>query len=620
MTDNNGNEREPECTCDLMNWPCEIHDTSGPPDVVRGPEWKPSLALQVGNLKLHRWLKALAEGKCLACPDESSGNVGCLTCPGNRQDCECYEHQSEGPTDEQLLELINMRDTQDRINAMLKTQAELKRRFPEGKMLIDDPGPKTPFIKMNGKTYTVDGVINDATGELTAHEGGMVPVVKFEKENGVASTPPDKMIPSDYVATNILNIPLDDIKSGRKTGYHNPLRVVVDPVQAGFITAEEDYRLETDPAERLRKKEALFNKIYGTTPSDKTTIFGERIDPPPSRIVPEFREDDGLNDIQRKLLESYEEAKANMLDEKAAKATQKEREKAEAETRRNAAMQAAMDEDDWGQKLRDLPDGRYYVKDPTDPSALTKPIDVSPQGVTYLNHNMNLKTTPQGGLPKNDPVAAAQMSEYVEAFQQPLRDENKTKKGKKMETKPWSEQTPEEKKQAKLGFVVMGVMLVIIVTVILLVVNAARGDESDQAPVSNTTSSEAATEPEGVDSPEVSEEPSESTSVDDSAAVSIVELENEWYLTALSVVGIEGKSGDEQSSEGFTEAELIQMGRDTCSALGETGGDFELLFTQIYVLVGDDEAAMTFAGKVVGAAVNSYCMEWLPAMQEYVAV
>ncbi len=318
--------------------------------------------------------------------------------------------------------------------------------------------------------------------------------------------------------------------------------------------------------------------------------------------------DDGLNDIQRKLLESYEEAKKNMLGEKAAKV-----EAAKAESRKTEAMQAAMEEDDWGQKLRDLPEGRYYIKDPTDPSAFTRPIDVSPQGVKYLNHNTNFKTLPQGGLPKNDPVADAQMSEYVEAFQ-------KETKGKRMETKPWSEQTPEEKRQAKFGFIVMGVMLVIIVTVILLVVNAARGDENDQAPVSNVTSSEDATEPEGVDSPEMSEEPSESASVDDSDPVSIVDLENEWYLAALATVGIEGMSGNEVESEGYTNNELIEMGRDACSALGETGGDFELLFTQIYVLVGEDEAAMTFAGKIVGAAVNSYCMEWIPAMQEYVEV
>lgn len=29
--------RELECTCELMAWPCDIHDTSGPPDTVRGP-------------------------------------------------------------------------------------------------------------------------------------------------------------------------------------------------------------------------------------------------------------------------------------------------------------------------------------------------------------------------------------------------------------------------------------------------------------------------------------------------------------------------------------------------------------------------------------------------------
>lgn len=31
---------EPECTCDLMAHPCEIHDTDYP-TVVRGPNWSP---------------------------------------------------------------------------------------------------------------------------------------------------------------------------------------------------------------------------------------------------------------------------------------------------------------------------------------------------------------------------------------------------------------------------------------------------------------------------------------------------------------------------------------------------------------------------------------------------
>lgn len=617
MTDNNGNERELECTCDLMAHPCEIHDTSGPPDVVRGPEWKPDLGMRVGHLKLGRWLEALRTGGCLACPNETSGNVGCLTCPGNRQDCECYEHAQDGPTDEQLSELLEMRDTQDRINAMLKTQAEIRDSLPvtyiqgvdgwtEERVEEDDDsedepctheimhmgrcvgcsalwdgdgwelpslGTKMedmeltttdkPFIKYINKTYTPSGVIDDETGVFTPTHIGQVPVVKFDT-------------------------------GGSKAGYHNLWEVGESLYQTGFITAEEDYRLEKDPVERLRKKQALFHKIYGTTPSDETTVFGERIDPPPSRIVPELKMvDDGLNDIQRKLVESYEEAKKNMLGEKA--------EKAEAESRRTAAMQAAMEEDDWGQKLKDLPDGRYYIKDPTDPSAFTRPIDVSPQGVKYLNHNTNFKTTPQGGLPKSDPVAAAQMSAYVEAFQKEAKGKSKMDDKKKV---PFEQ---DDKKMLILGLSIMGAVVLVIV---LLILWAMSGNDE------NTNPSPASSVTEGVDSPEVSV----SEDVSDSAPVSIVDLENEWYLSALAAVGVEGMSGNEVESEGYTNDELIEMGRNACSALGETGGDFELLFTQIYVLVGEDEAAMTFAGKIVGAAVNSYCMEWIPAMQEYVEV
>lgn len=162
----------------------------------------------------------------------------------------------------------------------------------------------------------------------------------------------------------------------------------------------------------------------------------------------------------------------------------------------------------------------------------------------------------------------------------------------------------------------MGIMLVVATVVVLLIVAAAKGENSgENDPVSEVTT-QVATEP----TQEASTSATEGVDPSTDTSMSIVELENSWYLAALATVGVEGMSGNEVESEGYTNQELIDMGRNACSALGETGGDFDLLFAQIYVLVGEDEAALTFAGKVVGAAVNSYCMEWIPAMTEYVEV
>lgn len=162
----------------------------------------------------------------------------------------------------------------------------------------------------------------------------------------------------------------------------------------------------------------------------------------------------------------------------------------------------------------------------------------------------------------------------------------------------------------------MGIMLVVATVVVLLIVAAAKNENSgENDPVSEVTT-QVATEP----TQEASTSATEGVDPSTDTSMSIVELENSWYLAALATVGVEGMSGNEVESEGYTNQELIDMGRNACSALGETGGDFDLLFAQIYVLVGEDEAALTFAGKVVGAAVNSYCMEWIPAMTEYVEV
>jgi len=160
----------------------------------------------------------------------------------------------------------------------------------------------------------------------------------------------------------------------------------------------------------------------------------------------------------------------------------------------------------------------------------------------------------------------------------------------------------------------MGIMLVVAIVVVLLIVSATKGENEETAPVSDETTQVA--EP----TQEASTSATEGVDPSTDSSMSIVELENSWYLAALATVGVEGMSGNEVESEGYTNQELIDMGRNACSALGETGGDFDLLFAQIYVLVGEDEAALTFAGKVVGAAVNSYCMEWIPAMTEYVEV
>jgi len=378
-------DRELECTCDELAHPCDIHDTSGPPETVRGPEWKPSLALKVGHLKLGRWLKALSEGRCLACPDESSGSVGCLTCPGNRQDCECYEHQGEGPTDSQLTELLEMWRVQAGVNTMLENQAKIKSMLDEQRKAFWGVLPVT-YIQGEGG-WTEERIEEDS--EECTHEivhmnrcAGCSAQWNGEDEGWIEEK-------QSVLSTKMSDMELE-LKSGR--GFNAKLMLVDDQgPSVGWITEEEDYRLEKDPVERLRKKHALFAKVYGY----------------------EFDRDEGecaFGTSQHSLVESYMEARENMLEEKAAKAA--------AETRRDSAMQAAMEEDDWGQKLSDLPDGRYYIKDPTDPSAFTRPIDVSARGVTYLGP----KSLKDGSLPKTDPIAQAQMAAYAtvggKAFQE----------------------------------------------------------------------------------------------------------------------------------------------------------------------------------------------------------
>lgn len=364
MSDSNEDFRE--CTCDELAHPCDIHDTSGPPETVRGPEWKPSLALRVGHLKLGRWLKALSEGGCLACPDESSGNVGCLTCPGNRQDCECYEHQGEGPDDDQLRELIEMRDTQDRINAMLKTQAEIR----------DAHG----ITYLTGQSVIL-GEGYDSEEEPCTHEivhmnrcAGCSALWNGEDEEWIEEK-------KSVLSTKMSDMELE-LKSGG--GFNAKLMLVDDPgPSVGWITEEEDYRLEKDPIERLRKKNALFSKVYG-------------MDAPV----------DVRSTVNHELIEAYEKAKTEMLGEKAEK-KQKE-EKAE--------------------EFADLPPGNYWVKRGEN-GALTQPISVSPQGVEWL------KTLPQGAMPKTDPIAQAQMAAYAtvkgKAFQEEGLEKDEEEKGKK---------------------------------------------------------------------------------------------------------------------------------------------------------------------------------------------
>lgn len=57
------------------------------------------------------WISGLVEGTCLACPP------GCVDCPGNRQDCECYEHQEDGPTDTELRDMLAQ--VEDRIHELM---------------------------------------------------------------------------------------------------------------------------------------------------------------------------------------------------------------------------------------------------------------------------------------------------------------------------------------------------------------------------------------------------------------------------------------------------------------------------------------------------------------------
>lgn len=412
-------DRETECTCDELAHPCEIHDTSGSPDVVRGakggPEWRDNvdpklivmnteghkkprgmdLAMRVGHLKLQRWLKALSEGGCLACPDESSGSVGCLTCPGNRQDCECYEHAGDGPDDDQLRELLEMWKIQAGVNTMLENQAKIKSMLDEQRKAFWGVLPVTYIQGVDG--WTEERVEEDSEEEPCTHEvthmgrcAGCSAQWNGEDEGWIVEK------------QSVLSTKMSDMEVKLKSGggFNAKLMLVDDQgPSVGWITEEEDYRLEKDPVERLRKKHALFAKVYGWE-FDKEGVGSG-----------------GECELQHSLMESYMKARENMLSEK--------------ETRRESAMQAAMEEDDWGQKLSDLPDGRYYIKDPTDPSAFTRPIDVSAREVTYLGP----KSLKDGALPKLDPIAQAQMAAYAtvggKAFQEAGLEKDEEEKGKK---------------------------------------------------------------------------------------------------------------------------------------------------------------------------------------------
>lgn len=247
-----------------------------------------------------------------------------------------------------------------------------------------------------------------------------------------------------------------------------------------------------------------------------------------------------------------------------------------------------------------LPEGHYWVKDPQQNGAPTTPIRVDATG--------RVEVTPPKGLPPRVEYTDAD-ARVTASLAERFKNEDEVEVLDP--THPGSTSVKFEddpKKMMVLGLSIIGAIIAIVVLIILAAVNAGgddpesepspMGDNGSPAEVSTTDAAEETSEPEP-----------ESTVAED--AVPISELENEWFLGTLETVGVD--------TLGYTDEELMQMGRDTCGALDANGGDVGLLAAQLAILLGDNESEVALAGSIMGAAVTAYCPEYADEADAWMA-